>query len=386
MEKQKKQAGSIEFSLGMGQAKKIFFLYKYRIVIVCLFAWLPLFVLSIFDGVLITGAKVPFIYDLDAHIRFLISLALLLYADEVTNAALDRVVKQFVNCNIIELEDTKKFKLFIASAKQISSSIIAQTLILLLVIISAIWFSRNLFSFKVSAWYGSHENHIRKLTIAGYWYAYVSLPIFQFILLRWYYRIAIWYRFLWQVSRLPLKLNSLHPDRTGGIGFLGVSMFAFLPILIAHSVLLSGMIYNHIWHEGAKLSQYYEEIIGMIILLTAMPLVPLIFYIVSLVKTKQYGTFSYAITASNYVNGFRHKWIDKQTKDDQLSMLGTPDLQSLADLFNSFQVSWGMRIIPFERKAIILLIILVALPFLPLLFTDISVDKIIHRSIGFIFK
>ena len=33
------------------------------------------------------------------------------------------------------------------------------------------------------------------------WFGYVSLPIFQFLLFRWYFRLAIWARFLWQVSR-----------------------------------------------------------------------------------------------------------------------------------------------------------------------------------------
>jgi hypothetical protein len=34
------------------------------------------------------------------------------------------------------------------------------------------------------------------LTIAGYWYAFISIPIFQFILLRWYLRFFIWFQFL----------------------------------------------------------------------------------------------------------------------------------------------------------------------------------------------
>ena len=46
----------------------------------------------------------------------------------------------------------------------------------------------------------------------------VSVPLFQFILLRWYFRIFIWARFLWQVSRIDLAYAPAHPDRLGGSG------------------------------------------------------------------------------------------------------------------------------------------------------------------------
>ncbi|HXP87818.1 MAG TPA: hypothetical protein VN841_24005 [Bryobacteraceae bacterium] len=51
------------------------------------------------------------------------------------------------------------------------------------------------------------------LTLSGYWYAYVGIPIFQFILLRWYMRFLLWFRSLWQVSKLTLHLSAAHPDR-----------------------------------------------------------------------------------------------------------------------------------------------------------------------------
>ncbi len=58
------------------------------------------------------------------------------------------------------------------------------------------------------------------LSLAGWWNALVSVPLFQFLLLRWYFRLFIWARFLWQVSRFDLKLLPAHPDGVGGLGFL----------------------------------------------------------------------------------------------------------------------------------------------------------------------
>ena len=75
----------------------------------------------------------------------------------------------------------------------------------------------------------------------------------QFLLLRWYFRLFIWARFLWQVSRIELKLMPLHPDRCGGLGFLASVSYAFSPLLLAQGVLLAGMMANRIFYMGAKL-------------------------------------------------------------------------------------------------------------------------------------
>ena len=102
----------------------------------------------------------------------------------------------------------------------------------------------------------------KHLAAAGYWYEFVSLPIFRFILFRWYFRLFLWYQFLWRVRGLPLHLNLYHPDRAGGLGFLTGSIFAFAPILIAHTTFLAGVIGDRIWHAGATMLNFKMDILG----------------------------------------------------------------------------------------------------------------------------
>ena len=73
--------------------------------------------------------------------------------------------------------------------------------------------------------------------MAGNYFFWLSLPVFQFMLIRWYYRLLLWCRFLWRVSRLDLDLVPAHPDRAGGLGFLGINTYAFAPLLLSQSVL-----------------------------------------------------------------------------------------------------------------------------------------------------
>ena len=86
-----------------------------------------------------------------------------------------------------------------------------------------LWLWRSQIALGTSTWYAIPEGGHLHLTTADYWYAFVSIPIFQFILVRWYLRFFIWFRFLWQVSRLHLHIVATHPDRSDGLAFLGKS-------------------------------------------------------------------------------------------------------------------------------------------------------------------
>jgi hypothetical protein len=95
-----------------------------------------------------------------------------------------------------------------------------------------------------------------QLSLAGIWYGYVSLPIFQFLLVRWYYRLVIWALFLWRVSRIRLNLIAVHPDRLGGLGFLPYTVNALFVLAIAHGAMVAGQIANQIFFRGVPLPQF----------------------------------------------------------------------------------------------------------------------------------
>jgi len=54
------------------------------------------------------------------------------------------------------------------------------------------------------------------LTLPGAYFAFVSIPLFQLILLRRHVRLLVWLQLLWRISRLDLHQVPTHPDRMGG--------------------------------------------------------------------------------------------------------------------------------------------------------------------------
>jgi hypothetical protein len=101
---------------------------------------------------------------------------------------------------------------------------------------------RQYVALDTATWYATPSAEGSKLSLAGIWYGYVSVPIFQFLLCRWYFRLFIWTRFLWQVSRIGLSLVPTHPDRVGGLSFLSNTVYAFAVLAVAHGALLAGQL------------------------------------------------------------------------------------------------------------------------------------------------
>jgi hypothetical protein len=221
------------------------------------------------------------------------------------------------------------------------------------------------------------------LTLAGYWFVFISGPVFLFILLRWYIRILIWFWFLLRVSRLKLHLLPAHPDRTGGLGFLGESTIAFAPLLFAQGALLSGQIASRILYNGQSLLAFKMTIIGFVVFFVVAILAPLFLFAPRLARAKREGLVEYGAFASSYVMDFDQKWLRSKVNDEQL--LGAGDIQSLADMGNSFAVVREMRVVPFVTPDVVRLLVVTLIPLVPLLLTIMPFDQLVTQAIKVIF-
>jgi hypothetical protein len=221
------------------------------------------------------------------------------------------------------------------------------------------------------------------LTPAGQWFVLVSVPLFQFIWLRTYARLFVWYQLLWRLSRLDLQLTPTHPDRCGGLSFIATSVKGFGPLLLAQGVLLAGMIANRIFHEGHQLSEFKVDAVLLVVVSLALVHVPLTVFSPMLDRTKRRGLGQYGSLASRYVQTFEHKWVQGGAGDEPL--LGTSDIQSLADLGNSYAVVRDMRLVPFSWTTASRLAVLSLVPLLPLTLTAIPLEEVVDRFLKFLF-
>jgi hypothetical protein len=352
-----------------------------RLLVYVLITWLPLCVLSAFDA---RGADVAvsFLGDIDAHTRLLVALPLFVAAEPFVHRRLTGAVRQFIDRGLVAPADVRRFVAAVVSSARLRNSATFEIVVLLVAVVGGHWLWESRMSLPVGTWYNDRDldgaNH---LSLAGRWYVFVSLPVFRFLALRWLARlVVIWYRFLWLMSRIPLRLNALHPDRTGGLGFLNTSVFAFAPILVANTSLLSAMIAQRIWHQGATLPQFKIELFAFVILLMLLVLLPQTFFVVQLERTWRAGAGEYGTLGSRYVEAFRRKWLGAHPHTRE-ALVGSADIQSLADLANAFEVVRSMYLVPITRNTVLRLGLITVIPLLPLLFTMIPFEQVIDRAI-----
>jgi len=352
-------------------------LVQRRIIAFIVVTWLPLVILSFAGGTAFSGVEVPFLVDLDVHIRFLLALPLMIGAEVLVHQRIRGVISQFIDRGIIASEDRSRFDELIAATMRLRNSVAIEITLLLVSITFGYFIWREQMTLHVGTWYAGEG----QLTLAGWWYAFISLNLFRFVMFRWYFRIVVWYVFLWRVSRLPLRLNPLHPDRAGGLGFIGNSVFAIAPVLLAQTVVLSGVIGGRILHEGAKLPAFQMEIAAAVALLMAIVLLPLTFFVPQLARAKRAAMREYGLLAMQYVDGFRDKWLKGRHPEGE-PLVGSADIQSLADLAGAHDVLREMRFLPFGRQTIVSLAIVIALPYLPLTLTMIPFKDLMSMLIG----
>src|SRR5439155_9382924 len=230
-----------------------------RVLVMSLLAWLPPAILSAIEGHLL-GPHLSFLHDVESHVRFLVALPLLILAEIVVHRRIKPLLKCFVERELVPEDELPKFYAAIEDAIRTRNSQWIELALMLFTYTAGQWLWRNRVPLGTQSWYAISSNTGLHLTGAGHWYGLVSIPIFQFMILRWYLRLVIWYVLLWRISRLNLRLVATHPDRAGGIGFLGLTWQAFGLIGLAQSTLLASLIACRIYFQGQNLMSFKVSI------------------------------------------------------------------------------------------------------------------------------
>ena len=357
-----------------------------RVIVIALICWLPLFVLSAAGGELLGGnATVPFLLDIDVHLRFLVAVPLLISAELVVHLRMRDIVRVFLDRRLIPENALARFEEIVNSALRLRNSVRAEILLLFLVYgvgVLIVW--RHYSALDAATWYATPSVEGPRFSLAGLWYGYVSLPLFQFLLVRWYFRVFIWTRFLWQVSRIKLCLIATNPDRVGGLGMLAGMVHAFMPVLLAHGVLLAGSIANRIFYLRATLLDFKIEVVTLTVLLLCMVGGPLLVFTPLLAQTKRTARRVYGTLAQRYGREFYAKWLREGAAPDE-PLLGAADIQSLADMGNSTEVVLTMRTTLITKEMLIALGCAVIAPIVPLALTMMPLNELIKKMAGILF-
>jgi len=350
-------------------------------IALALLTWVPLAVLTAVEGTLVNGPTIPFRYSFDVHTRFLLAIPLFFLAEFLFTRRTVDVLYETIATELVAADEVDRYQRALRVALRLWNSWAVEAVLVVVTLIAPFVGLRLASISDVSTW---RTIATGRSSLAGWWYSVVSLSIFQFLLLRWTWRLLVWGWLLWQISGLRLRLIPTHPDRAGGLGPLGVAHVELSPLVFACSALAASTFAGEIKFAGATLAQFAVPAATIVVGTTVAAFAPLVFFSSHLLEVKQRGLLEYGALAASYAQAFDAKWLRGGAPPGE-SILGTADLQSLADLGNSFGVIEEMRIMPLSWSQIVVLTVSAAAPMLPLLLFAYPLDELIIGSVRSVF-
>jgi hypothetical protein len=353
-----------------------------RITAFIAITWVPLLLFTTVEGHAIGPTpRGSFLLDFATHARLLIAVPLIFAAEQIAGPRIMDAEIRFARSGIVPDADHSVYLAAVGRARRRRDATLPEVSFLALAMIGT-WFATvdQLGGLDETTWHSIYDNGAIHLTLAGVWYHLAAIPLVQFFLLRWLWRLTIWTLFLWEISRLRLNLLATHSDRAGGLGFLGVAHAALSIFPFAVSCVIAAEIAFRVQFEGldlATLRGMGPMLIVYILIVEVVTFGPLLVMVPVLARVRREGLHAYGMLVQRHNEMFHTKWIDGKKPVDELP-LGNADMSSLIDLGSSFDTIRQMSVFPVGRKQLIEVAVTACIPGLPILFQVLPVSEFVR--------
>jgi len=347
-----------------------------RVFIVVLIGWIIPALLCSIEGKAYRGARSgAFLFDFATSARFLITAPLLIIAESITIPRLADIAHHFLASGVVAEHDRARYDAAITSTRRLCNSWLVEVLVIGSAFAIVATEFRRLNLNLIPAWYKSGGEGQLGLSAAGWWSIFVSVPVLIILFLGWMWRVFLWGRFLWLMSRLDLQLVAGHPDLAGGLKFTSDSLRAFYPIGFALGALVAGIAANRIVYLGGSVLIFRKTIVALVIFVVVFFSGPMLAFTRNLMAEKRRGIMAYGALAHGLGQQFEHKWIEHSGKVEE-SALEAADFSSTTDLYQIVSNVYRMWAIPIDLRDVGGLVVTTILPFIPLMLFVISPDVI----------
>jgi hypothetical protein len=347
-------------------------------------SWLPLALLAAVQGHLLGGkTRESFLLDVSAHARYLIALPLLIACEPWCLAKLARVTRPFSSESIIAADDRDHFARLLRAVRRALDNHAVEVVMALgafavTAVVGSTYYPRD-----VSTWAAPIGPGGSAISLAGWWRILVSHPLFLIATATWLWRVGVWVRFVWGVSRLQLRLVPAHPDRAGGLGFISGSTRAFAPVAAALGCVISGTVALELV-VGAKpvaTSTYVTPAAvttgAMLVLFVA----PLMLFMGVLRRSRLKGKFDYGNLARSLGRHFEDRWL-RPGRPVDAGALSAADFSATTDLYSIVSNARNMSLLPFGLRDLIPVVLSTLLPFLPLALLVVPLGKLLRQMVS----
>jgi hypothetical protein len=359
--------------------------FKLAFLILCI-TWLPLVIITFFEGTLYTGVQLPFLKDVDMQARILVAMPMLVLIKRIIDIKVAKVVDYLPHSLLSPEEWQGQFTSVLDRVRKvINSKYIEIALLLTIVTVNVLFKGSFVFNLEdtTTSWRVRTAPGIHELSIAARWAFFVSVPVFQFLFVRWLLRYFIWVWLLYRLSKTNLNLVVTHADRSGGLGILSLAQQGFMYIFVALGIVVSGEFITQLLIDPSAFPVIRNEAMGYIILCILLIILPLFFFNNKLLDLKHEAQFKMSDLSADLSREFEKHWLSDLPIGERL--VGKEANSSmLMDYQSMYDVLLQLRTVPVNLRDIIAMGVLLLIPFLPILVIHFSVAELVSKIVGMV--
>jgi hypothetical protein len=346
---------------------------RLRALLVAGIGWAPLIVLAIAQSLWTrTYTLASLLSELGVHARYLLAAPLLVVAQFLCAPQLGEIIRHLTRSSIVVGDDRRRLAEAGDGMRRLLVSPVAEIVVVLLAYAVALAANLSYTPDQLPAW-ARPADFMPRYSMAGWWHMLVSLPLLMILILGWVWRLMLWSRLLWTISRMDLRLLVSHPDRCGGLSFVGHSIRATAIVGTALAIIVAGRSAHTILENHTIPTPYLYFNIGLLTTVALLLIAPLLVFVGPLHDAWLRGTLEYGLLADRIGQAFERQWLDANSPPTTGS---EPDLSTMSDLCTVVTNVNGMRSIPIDVMDLLVLAVALLLPFLPVVFLAFPLDLI----------
>jgi hypothetical protein len=344
-----------------------------RVIFAIAIGWLPLVLITLlFNPRGVLGR----LTDYTVNARMLVGIPVLLAGQAIMETAFRTILRHICDAALLTPSGKDRLDQTLVRLIRLRDSVIPELVIAVAVYAHVIQLVQTHLIFA-RPWVLTGAGAEAHLSAAWY-YVLISQFLYQFLIGVNLWMWLLWWIFLFRLSRLDLQRASTHPDQHGGIGFLGVSPMAIVPTCFAASAAIGATWRAEILRGrgSVHLMSFKFDAIVLFGIVLILALGPLVFFVPKLASLRRRGIFEYGTLAQFESMAFHNRWILHRVGREE-EFPTSPEASTLTDYGSSYQNIEHLQSFPYDRGALVALVLAIAIPMLPVILAEIPFAQVL---------
>jgi len=353
-----------------------------RAAFFALLTWLPIVVWAAHMNRILPGTvDEPLLRHFGVHVRFLLAVPLLILGEGMMHKLSTTLIPYFLTSGLVQAAQRQDFVKIIGDITRLRNRTLPWVIIVALVVAAAVLEPTTAGSELGHEINWALDGGAGHLGFGGWWFMYVSRPIFSALLAGWLWRLVLLFVLLKRIARLDLAIVPTHPDEAGGLGFLERLPKAFSLFAFAVSAVLSSRLAHEVVYHGANVQSFKGLLTLFLVVLLGICLAPLLTFAVPLATAKRRALLEYGALVGKHGRLVRRRWILGETAADD-PVLQAPEIGPVADTLTLYEAIRKMRVVPIGKSSLLAIALPALIPIAALFSIQIPIKDLLTKLVG----